>query len=89
MNTDLNWRDTALYPRFLMFDARSVIPVLLWAFHMKIWTGVLAICCVVIFGACEYFGITPDVGLRIVRVSCLGALRPVAQRYTYRRYARW
>jgi intracellular multiplication protein IcmT len=89
MEPTLNWRDTARYPRLFCIDARCALPLLLWMFHISTLTSIVAFSGVILFSTCEYFGITPDVGLRMARVSCIGSFRPVSHRYMYRRNARW
>ncbi|WCB48142.1 IcmT/TraK family protein (plasmid) [Nitratidesulfovibrio vulgaris] len=83
------WRDTAIYPRFWLFDARCLFPVLLWLCHARSWTFYIAISGVAIFALLEWYGISPAVGMRVARLWITGRVRPVSDRYVFRRRARW
>lgn len=71
----LYWRETHKQPRFLVFDGRVVLPILLSILHMRLWTVILA---VVILGVLFFFdrkGISTDSILRYLRATFVGKRR--------------
>lgn len=89
MYNDVIWRDTALFPRFFIIDARCLIPILFWMIHARAWTFYLTLGAIAFFACLEWYGISPEVALRIARLWMTGRVRPVSDRYTFRRRARW
>lgn len=69
---DASWRDSARYPRFFIFDARAVFPLMVWILHMKLWTFILAILAVAFFSLLLRFGFTLSTFLRWLRSIIAG-----------------
>ena len=42
-----HWRDSAYFPKFYMLDARVCFPFLIFFFHMRVSTFIIAICAVI------------------------------------------
>lgn len=67
-----HWRDSGRIPRFFIIDARSTFPLLLFLFHIKIWTFVIAAITTTFFGIIGHFGFSTIVFLRVVRTYLAG-----------------
>lgn len=71
----LYWRESHRQPRFLAFDGRVVVMILLCVMHIRLWTiGLLALSLLVLF----YFGrkgISADSILRFLRSQFVGSRR--------------
>lgn len=71
----LYWRETHKLPRFLIFDGRVVLPILLSILHMRLWTIILT---VIVLIALFYFdrkGISADSIARFLRAKFVGSHR--------------
>ncbi len=44
-----SWRDTAIYPRLLFFDARCLFPIFGWLMHMCMETFYMAVAGIAFF----------------------------------------
>jgi intracellular multiplication protein IcmT len=71
-----HWRNTMKPVRFLQFDARSVIFVMLALMHARIWTLELLVVVLLIFRALEHRGLSFAAALRALRVWFIGKYRP-------------
>lgn len=58
------WRHTAETPKFGPIDARAMFPIVLVAFHARMWTLQLAIAVTVGFAILGIWRITPLEGLK-------------------------
>ena len=67
-----HWRDSARNPRFFFVDARAALFILLWLVHIRLWTFLLAIGALIIFGIMEYFNYTMPVALRVMHGLLFG-----------------
>ena len=69
------WRDTALRLRFLMFDAWSMIPFLLFCFHWRWWTLEFSGATALVLWFLEQLGLDLPRGLRWLRSLAAGRVR--------------
>lgn len=67
-----HWRDSSRPARLFMVDARAAFPVFLFLMHIRVWTAVLALVTIVIFGFIEHAGFSIPVFLRYVRTKLAG-----------------
>jgi intracellular multiplication protein IcmT len=72
-----HWRDSARPARFFFIDAKAAFPIFLFLIHIKLWTFVLAFCCMVFFTILNRFGFSVEVFLRWLR-SFLSGPRKMA-----------
>lgn len=77
------WRHSAKPARiglgFVKLDARLVVFFLIFLFHMRKWTAIMAGIFVLIFWIIEKFGMTMEAVFRVIRVW-IGGPRRVAVR---------
>lgn len=73
-----HWRDSARTVKLWIVDYRACFPLLLFLFHIRLWTFVLALIAVGFFTALEHFGFTVSVFLRYMR-SFIAGPRKIAQ----------
>jgi len=73
---DIYWRDSQRPPRFFMFDARAVFPVVIFLFHARLWTFSLAIIIMILFWILERKGLNFTTALRSFRSFLVGSNRP-------------
>lgn len=71
------WRDSALVPRFLIFDVRLGIFLVAFLMHISWITGVLLAGAAVAFTVIERWGFTLPAALRAVRAAAGMVLSPV------------
>jgi intracellular multiplication protein IcmT len=69
---DASWRDSARFPKFFIFDSRAVFPILLWMFHFKWWTLIVAVIAMAFFSLLLRFGFTVTTFLRWLRAIIAG-----------------
>ncbi|MBI0538344.1 hypothetical protein D9599_22530 [Roseomonas sp. KE2513] len=81
------WRNTALPIRFLMLDARALLPVLCFVTYWSWTTFYIALLGTAFFGALSFFGLTLPALFRIVRGWLVGRLRPAVPAWKRRRLA--
>ncbi len=81
------WRDTALRLRFVIFDAWSMIPFLIFCFHWRWWTFETAAATAVILFVLEQLGLDLPRGFRWVRSVAAGRVRPAIPPAKKRRLA--
>lgn len=82
---EVHWRDSQKPIRFFMLDARSFLSVVLFLFHARLWTLVMALIVMVIFWIMEQRGLTFEASLRAIRCWILGRYRPANSRHAARR----
>ena len=70
-----HWRDSARTPRFLILDAYSALPLLLFLLHIRLWSFILCVGICIFFATLNRFGYSLPVFMRIVRVFLGGKLR--------------
>jgi len=71
----LHWRETQRQPRFLIFDGRLSVLLLVFVMHPRTWTFALV---VIAIGVTTYFGrkgVAPDSILRFIRMRFIGRKR--------------
>ncbi len=73
--TSLYWRETHRQPRFLIFDSRLVVTLLVLIMHVRIWTILLAIFCFSVLWFFERKGVSPDSIFRYLRARLVGRRR--------------
>lgn len=73
-----HWRDSARSVRLWVVDFRACFPLLLFLFHIRLWTFVTAVVITVFFGALERYGFSVAVFGRWLR-SYIAGPRKVAQ----------
>lgn len=70
-----HWRNSSKAARFLIFDARSALPLVLFFLHIEWWTFWTAIATSVVFFIIERFGMDTPMAIRFVRRHLAGAGR--------------
>lgn len=70
-----NWRDTARPVRLWMVSANATFPVVFSLFHLRTWTILVAIACIVALTVLEYYGFTLVVFIRYLRSMIAGKRR--------------
>lgn len=84
-NQQAFWRETMKPARFLIFDARLSVFVLLFLMHMRLWTGLLMVGVALVFWGCErLWGLDFINMLRGTRAFLAGRLRPARGRTAMR-----
>jgi len=73
--TPLYWRETHRQPRFLVFDGRLVILILLALMHIRPWTVVAVLTVMLILFYFERKGVSADSILRFLRSNLVGRYR--------------
>jgi intracellular multiplication protein IcmT len=73
-----HWRDSARNVRFFIVDFRALFPMLLFLFHIRLWTFIIAVVATLFFGALEHYGFTMAVFVRWLR-SYIAGPRKIAQ----------
>lgn len=73
-----HWRDSARSVRFFFIDFRACFPLLLFLFHIRLWTFVLAVVATAFFAALERYGFSLIIFLRWMR-SFVAGPRKIAQ----------
>jgi hypothetical protein len=81
------WRDTALRLRFVIFDAWSMVPFLLFAFHWSWWTLETAAATAVVLFVLEQLGLDLQRGVRWLRSVLVGRVRTAIPHARKRRLA--
>ncbi len=66
------WRDTARTPRFWIFSAYIVVPLVLFLFHIRWWTFTVLVVAIGVMSIIEYFGYTPPVAALSLRMWLAG-----------------
>ena len=72
----VQWRETGRQPKCGPIDARALFPMLVFLFHMRLWTLYVALAGIGVFWALTLWGVTPTVAWRILRVWAVGKYRP-------------
>ena len=67
-----HWRDSARTARFLIIDARSIFPFVLFLLHIQWWTFIVACISTLFFVLLEHYGFTVPVFLRWLRNMLVG-----------------
>lgn len=70
-----HWRDAARQTRFFFVDAYAAFPILVTLLHIKLWTFLLAIGCMIFFAVLERFKFTVPVFFRWLRSTIGGPLK--------------
>jgi intracellular multiplication protein IcmT len=73
-----HWRDSARNVRFFIMDFRATFPLLIFLFHVRLWTFILAVITTLFFAALERYGFTLEVFMRWLRAYIAGP-RKIAQ----------
>lgn len=66
------WRWASAVPRLGPVDARAGVALLIFFFHMRLWTLLAAIAGIAFFGILERFGLTLPVFVRLVKREIAG-----------------
>lgn len=80
-SADAHWRDSARSARFFMVDARASFPTLIFLLHIAIWTAIVALLSLVMFGVLEHFGFSVPVFLRWIRSFLAGDIKTSQPRW--------
>lgn len=67
-----SWRDSARYPKFFMFDSRSVFPFIAFLLHIKMWTFIAAVVTMLFFTILMRYGFTLAAFGRFLRSTIAG-----------------
>lgn len=70
-----HWRDSARIARFFVIDARAAFPVFIFLMHIRIWTGMVVIISMLLFGVIEKYGFSIPVFLRATRCFLAGSTK--------------
>ena len=73
--TGSTWRDSGRAARLGPFDAIAAFPLLVFIFHIKIWTLVFSIATMMFLTALGQYGFTIPVFLRWCRATLAGSRR--------------
>ena len=73
--TPLYWRETHRQPKFMIFDWRIVILLLLMVMHIKVWTILLVVIAIFILWWFGRKGVSPDSIIRFLRATLVGRKR--------------
>lgn len=84
----MNWRETARSPRILFLDARSLIPLFMFLFHMRFWTFCVAVVGIALFAVLEQLGYNLEVLFRLLRVKLISGYRPAMTQAPWRKRCR-
>lgn len=71
----LYWRETHRQPRFLIFDGRIVVLLLVAIMHFRVWTILLALTAAFVLWFFDRKGITADSIVRYLRARLVGRKR--------------
>ncbi|MFG6082112.1 IcmT/TraK family protein [Paracoccus litorisediminis] len=71
----LFWRETHRQPRFLMFDGRVIVIIMLCIMHIRAWTVALVLISLFILWFFDRKGISADSILRFLRARFVGKRR--------------
>jgi intracellular multiplication protein IcmT len=82
------WSNTAIIPKLFFLDARTLLPFALWLFHMKMFTFWIGLFFSFLLLLLERFGITPTIGLRVVRSFFIGKIRTNYDHMAFKRRIR-
>ena len=69
------WRETHRQPRFMMFDGRLVVVLLVCVMHIRPWTIALALSTIAILWFFDRKGVSADSILRFLRARLVGSRR--------------
>ena len=72
---NLHWRDAARQTRFFFVDAYAAFPILIMLLHVKLWTCLLSIGCIIFFAILERFKFTVPVFFRWLKTTIAGPLK--------------
>jgi intracellular multiplication protein IcmT len=72
INAEAHWRDSARSIKFFIWDGKAAFPMLLFFFHIALWTFITAVVAMVFFTVLNRFGFSPIVFLRWLRSSIAG-----------------
>lgn len=75
MSDDSHWRDSARQARFFFVDANAAFPILLTLLHIRLWTFLLTVGCMLFFAVLEKFKFTVPVFLRWLRYFIAGPVK--------------
>jgi len=70
-----HWRDSALVPKFYIFDARAFMALLLVVMHPRYWTIAIFLGLIAMSAILNYFNLPLFVGARIVKNFIAGKKR--------------
>jgi hypothetical protein len=82
--TPLHWRETHRQPRFLMFDGRIVVLILLTVMHIRVWTIALTVLAIAVLWFFDRKGVSADSILRFLRAAIVGRRRTARGRESER-----
>lgn len=74
-NLKVHWRDSALTPKFYIFDARAGLALLLLVMHWRMWCLYLFISLMVSSAVLNYFNLPVIVACRVVQNFLVGSKR--------------
>ena len=78
--SEVYWRDSQRSARFFMFDAKASFAIIVFLFHMRLWTLIFALVVMLVFWALERKGLNFITSLRVLRMFLIGKNRPRASR---------
>ncbi|WP_411840069.1 IcmT/TraK family protein [Paracoccus sp. ME4] len=73
--SSLYWRETHRQPRFLIFDGRIVVLLLVAIMHFRVWTILLALIAALVLWFFDRKGISADSIFRYLRARLVGRKR--------------
>ncbi len=69
------WRNSSIFPKLFLLDARAIFPIFLFILHWAYWTLTLSIICIAILIFLQKRGLTIIVGLRYLKLYVLNGSR--------------
>ncbi len=67
-----HWRDSARNVRLWFIDFRATFPLVVFLFHIRLWTFIFAVLATIFFALLDRFGFTPIVFMRWLRAYIAG-----------------
>ena len=81
------WRNTMVPIRVYVFDARAMVPIMIFLLHWRWSTLYLALAGIAVFTLLEWLGLTFPAALRTLRRLLVGRVRPAVPAWRRRRFA--
>jgi len=76
-NPDAHWRDSARSSRLWIFNSSAVFPLLIFLFHIRLWTFIVAVATVIFLTLLDRYGFSITVFLRLL-TNFLAGKRKIA-----------
>lgn len=74
-DSDSHWRDSSRQARFFFVDAAAAFPIVIMLLHVRLWTFLATISCMIFFAILERFKFTIPVFFRWIRAFIAGPIK--------------